>query len=221
MELDELLQRIEPPSVAAASPLDWWRAVRLPGPVCQLRATADSWDAGVQDVDAAVDAGATVLLLVQAQPATLLARALCALFCGTDATAVVPTCATDLAWMRECATIRDAMPQARGRLDHLPALLMEDASLAWTTAAILQAAARRTPVLASGALVSLATLCVERLAPAAAAWLEVGLADDDPAGLVARDRLGRQPWVTSRVVLSPSAQSELLRTAAAALDDQR
>ena len=219
--LDELLQRIEAVTAASQAPLDWWRAVRIPGPTVELQASAHSWEAGTHDVNAAIDAGATTLLLVQLEPSGALARALGAVFCRTDATAVVPVCASDLDWMGECATIRDAMPEVRERLADLPSLLRADACLAWTTAAILQAAARRTPIIASGAAVSMAALCAARLAPAAEQWVAVGLADGDPAGVLARSRLGKQAWLTSSIELGHQAHVGMLMTAAAALDEQR
>jgi nicotinate-nucleotide--dimethylbenzimidazole phosphoribosyltransferase len=64
-----------------------------------------------------------------------------------------------------------------------------------------QAAARRTPVLLDGVVVTAAALVAERLAPGAKAWWQAGHRSTEPAHTVALRELDLEPIVDLRMRL--------------------
>lgn len=213
--------RIAPAPAPLAPPAAWWDALRAPGSVCPLSCVEPGWAAGVDAVDAAVDAGAGALLLISDVRPGSHARAVAALYCGLDAAAVTATDATDLDWMRACAEIRDAIPALRPLAANPRTLLDGDPDLAWLTACLLQAASRRTPIVVAGALAVIAALCAERVSDAAGSWIQYGIRDEDVAAQAAMRRLDREPWMTTSLPADHRMRSALLTAAIAVLDDRR
>lgn len=195
-----------------------WRAARASGPIAALTCADPSWDAGAASVDAAVDAGAGALLLVADEVPTAHARAVTALYCGLDASAVARTQQDDLQRMHEIAVVRDAMPPLRAVVTQPLELLAADAHLAWLTSCIAHASLRRTPVVIAGALPQIAALCAQRIGTACVSWVHWGIAGDDAAANAARTRLAREPWFTTTIPLTAQHMTDVLRAAVDALD---
>jgi nicotinate-nucleotide--dimethylbenzimidazole phosphoribosyltransferase len=66
---------------------------------------------------------------------------------------------------------------------------------------LAQSAARRTPVLLDGVVVTAAALVADRLAPGARQWWQAGHRSTEPAHAVALQRLGLEPIVDMRMRL--------------------
>lgn len=173
-----------------------WRRIRPAGPVVTLDSGLSGWDAGSDAASAAIDEGAGALLVIAATPPSTVARAIAALYCGGDASSVIPQLGSDLAWMRTCAGVRDSMALLRPLLGDASALLAHDPGLAAITASVVRAAARRTPVVIVGVTATIAALCAQRVTAASSAWVFAAVGDDDPAAGLARKRLGVTPWCT-------------------------
>ncbi len=152
--------------------------------------------AGAAAADAEADSGTDLLLL--ALPAADLAlpgASLVGLLTRSDASLVTPTGQPDAAWMLACATVRDAMRRGRPvRGDH-PALLaaVAGADLAFATGLLLQAAARRTPVVLDGPVSAAAALVAARMSFRASGWWLPGGLSPDPAHRLALARLDLEP----------------------------
>ncbi len=218
MDAEQLRSSVEPATQTNGSTATWWRAVRASGPVTAPCSTALSWANGAQAAHAAVDAGAGALLLISDALPSAHARAIVAIFCALDASAVTPSGLDDLQWMEQCSTIRDAIPRLRQRISSPEALLADDPELAWLTSCIAHAAARRTPVVIGGALATIAALCAQRIDDAISGWVQIGIADDDVAAIAARRRLGKNAWLTTTLPLDRAMRTALLQTAITSLD---
>lgn len=152
--------------------------------------------AGAARADEEADAG-TDLLLVALPAADLAvpAATLIGLLTRSDASAVTATDLDDATWMQRCATTRDAMRRGRPLLSDYPALLaaVAGADLAFATGLLLQAAARRTPVLLDGPVSAAAALVAGRLSFRAPGWWLAGGLSPDPAHRLALGRLDLEP----------------------------
>ncbi len=194
-----------------------WRAMRPRGQATALT-PGQGWDEGATAANAAIDAGAGVLMLVDETSPSVTARAITALYCGLDASQVVDTRSSDLARMEATRAVRDAMPMVRSLVTDTLALLEHDGHLAWHTSVIAHAAMRRTPVVIAGTLPHIAALAAQRVGTACASWVEWGIASEDAAATAARTRLARTPWVSSNIPLSTETMASLLVAAIADLD---
>ncbi len=156
--------------------------------------------AGVAAADAAVDAGAT-LLLPRAEPRDpRAARIVVALLTRAEPAAVLaqPRGMTDRDWIAECSAIRDGLVDVRDlRGEPLEVL---DALSAWgiahTAGVLLGAAARRTGCLVDGTDESAAALIADRLAFRAKDWWRAGASSPDPARTAAADRIDLPPGLS-------------------------
>lgn len=153
---------------------------------------------GARIADELVDAGAQLLLPGDMGIGnTTPSAALVGLLTGAGAPQVVGrgTGIDDNTWMRKTAAVRDAMRRGRSQLDDPVALLAccAGADLAAVTGYLLQAAARRRPVLLDGIVSCACALLASTIAPAARAWWQAGHRSTEPAAELALKRLGLDP----------------------------
>jgi nicotinate-nucleotide--dimethylbenzimidazole phosphoribosyltransferase len=153
---------------------------------------------GAAVADSEVDGGTDLLLLASDRPPSDVgASALVGLLAGSDAAAVTSrgTRIDDAAWMSRAAAVRDAMRAARpvmaDQVKLLAAVGSEAASVA--TGLLVQAAARRTPVVLDGGHCVAAALVAQRVAFRSVDWWQVASADPEPGTRPALDRLGLRP----------------------------
>jgi nicotinate-nucleotide--dimethylbenzimidazole phosphoribosyltransferase len=101
----------------------------------------------------------------------------------------------DAAWMRKATAIRDARrrgwPHRNTPLELLRVVGGTD--LAVLSALVLQAAARRTPVLIDGLVVTAAAAITSAVQPRAARWWRAAQLTSEPAHQLALTRLGLEP----------------------------
>ncbi|MFI1436885.1 nicotinate-nucleotide--dimethylbenzimidazole phosphoribosyltransferase [Streptomyces lydicus] len=155
--------------------------------------------AGMALADEEADAGTDVVVLGDLSVGgTTAASTLIAALCGTDASVVTGRGGApidDLAWMRKCAAIRDALRRARPVLgDQLELLAtVAGADLTAMTAFLLQSAVRRTPVILDGVVSAACALVAQRVAFRAPDWWLAGQASGEPAQAKALDRIALNP----------------------------
>jgi nicotinate-nucleotide--dimethylbenzimidazole phosphoribosyltransferase len=152
--------------------------------------------AGAALADEEVDAGTDLLVVALPHPDLGVAVAtLVGLLTRSDASAVTATGQDDNAWMIACAATRDAMRRGRPVLADQVDLLatVGGADLAVATGLLLQAAARRTPVVLDGPAVSAAALVAARLSFRAPDWWLAGHLSPDPAHALALARVSLEP----------------------------
>ena len=154
--------------------------------------------AGMAIADAEVDSGADLLVpadlgIGNTTPAAALIGALT----RSDASVVTGrgTGIDDETWMRKCAAVRDAMRRARPVLgDQLQLLATAGgADFAAMTGFLLQAAARRTPVVLDGVMSGACALVAQRVAFRAVDWWVAGHVSSEPAHALALTRLSLEP----------------------------
>lgn len=156
--------------------------------------------AGRSVADEEVDGGADILIAGDLGIGnTTAATALVAAVTGAEPVAVVGrgTGIDDAGWARKTAAVRDALYRTR-RLEGDPVALLATcggADLAAMAGFCAQAAARRTPVLLDGVVVTAAALIADRLAPGAKAWWQAGHRSTEPAHTLALSHLGLDPIV--------------------------
>ncbi len=154
--------------------------------------------AGRAIADEEIDGGADLLIagdmgIGNTTPATVLIASL------TDTEPVLAvgrgTGVDDAGWMRKAAAVRDAMWRARPHLKDPVALLRVagGADLAAAAGYLAQAAARRTPVILDGVVITAAALLAEMLAPGAKDWWLPGHRSTEPAHQMALTKLGLEP----------------------------
>jgi nicotinate-nucleotide--dimethylbenzimidazole phosphoribosyltransferase len=155
---------------------------------------------GMAIADEEIDSGADLLItgdmgIGNTTPAAVLIAALT----GSDAATVTGrgTGIDDNAWMRKCASIRDALRRARPILGDQIALLaaVGGADIAAMSGFIAQSARRRTPVLLDGVVSGAAALVAHRIAYRAAHWWAAGHLSVEPAHATALTRLSLEPIV--------------------------
>ncbi len=152
--------------------------------------------AGAELADEEVDAGTDLLLIALPDPDLAVPVAtLVGLLTRSDASAVTATGQDDAAWMLACSATRDAMRRGRPVLADQVALLaaVGGADLALASGLLLQAAARRTPVVLDGPAVAAAALVAARLSFRAPDWWLAGHLSPDPAHALALDRVSLEP----------------------------
>lgn len=154
--------------------------------------------AGRAIADEEIDAGADLLIagdmgIGNTTPAT----ALIATLTGIEPVRAVGrgTGIDDQGWMRKVAAVRDAMwrarPVARDGIELLR--VAGGADIAAMTGFLAQAAARRTPVLLDGVIVTAAALVAEDLAAGASAWWMAAHRSPEPAHRAALTKLDLTP----------------------------
>ena len=193
------------PSRVAADVRAEVRVVGRRGPVGRPVEMSDACDenaalaavfAGASLADEEVDAGADLLVLALPDADLAVpAATLVGLLTRSDASAVTATGQDDAAWMVACAATRDAMRRGRPVMADQVALLASvgGEDLAAATGLLLQAAARRTPVVLDGPVTCAAALVAARLSFRAPDWWLAGHLSPDPAHQVALDRLSLEP----------------------------
>ncbi|KAA6222333.1 nicotinate-nucleotide--dimethylbenzimidazole phosphoribosyltransferase [Streptomyces albofaciens JCM 4342] len=155
--------------------------------------------AGMAVADEEADAGTDLVALGDLSVGgTTAASTLIAALCGTDASVVTGRGGAgidDLAWMRKCAAIRDALRRARPVLgDQLELLAATGgADLAAITGFLLQSAVRRTPVILDGVVSAACALVAQRVAFRAPDWWLAGQVSGEPAQAKALDRIALNP----------------------------
>ncbi|MFE7546270.1 nicotinate-nucleotide--dimethylbenzimidazole phosphoribosyltransferase [Streptomyces platensis] len=155
--------------------------------------------AGMAIADEEADAGTDLVVLGDLSVGgTTVASTLIAALCGTDASVVTGRGGAgidDLAWMRKCAAVRDALRRARPVLgDQLELLAtVGGADLTAITGFLLQSAVRRTPVILDGVVSAACALVAQRVAFRAPDWWLAGQASGEPAQAKALDRIALNP----------------------------
>ncbi|MEU9169291.1 nicotinate-nucleotide--dimethylbenzimidazole phosphoribosyltransferase [Streptomyces sp. NPDC048420] len=182
--------------------------------------------AGVAVADEEADSGTDLVVLGDVSVGgTTAAGVLVAALCGTDASVVTGRGGTgidDLAWMRKCAAIRDALRRARPVLgDQLQLLAtVGGADLAAITGFLLQSAVRKLPVVLDGVVVAACALVGQRIAFRAPDWWLAGQNSGEPGQTKALDRMALEPLLDHGVTVGEGAGGLLalpLVQAAAAL----
>ncbi|MEU8961377.1 MULTISPECIES: nicotinate-nucleotide--dimethylbenzimidazole phosphoribosyltransferase [unclassified Streptomyces] len=181
---------------------------------------------GMRIADEEADSGTDLVVLGDLSVGgTTPAAVLIAALCGTDASVVTGRGGAgidDLAWMRKCAAIRDALRRARPVLgDQLELLAaVGGADLAAATGFLLQCAVRRLPVILDGVVSSACALVAQRAAFRAPDWWLAGQLSGEPGQAKALDRMALNPLLDHGVTVGEGTGALLalpLVQAAAAL----
>ncbi|MES4889879.1 nicotinate-nucleotide--dimethylbenzimidazole phosphoribosyltransferase [Streptomyces sp. NPDC096012] len=181
--------------------------------------------AGVALADEEADSGTDLVVLGDISVGgTTAAAVLVAALCGTDASVVTGRgglAIDDLAWMRKCAAIRDALRRARPVLgDQLQLLAtVGGADLAAMTGFLLQCAVRKLPVVLDGVVAAACALVGQRVAFRAPDWWLAGHDSGEPAQVKALDRMALEPLLEQGVKVGEGVGAllalPLVRSAAA------
>lgn len=180
---------------------------------------------GMSLADQEADSGTDLVLLGDLSVGgTTVAGVLIAALCGTDASVVTGRGSgiDDLAWMRKCAAIRDALRRARPVLGDQLALLaaVGGADVAAITGFLLQAAVRKLPVVLDGVVSAACALVAQRVAFRAPDWWLAGQATGEAGQDKALDRVSLEPLLDRGVAVGGGTGAVLalpLIQAAAAL----
>jgi nicotinate-nucleotide--dimethylbenzimidazole phosphoribosyltransferase len=181
---------------------------------------------GMAIADEEADSGTDLVVLGDLSVGgTTPASTLIAALCGTDASVVTGRGGADiddLAWMRKCAAVRDALRRARPVLgDQLELLAaVGGADLAAMTGFLLQSAVRRMPVVLDGVVGAACALVAQRAAFRAPDWWLAGQVSGEPAQAKALDRMALNPLLDHGVTVGEGTGAMLalpLVQAAAAL----
>lgn len=182
--------------------------------------------AGVAVADEEADSGTDLVVLGDVSVGgTTVAGVLIAALCGTDASVVTGRgglAIDDLAWMRKCAAIRDALRRARPVLgDQLQLLATAGgADVAAMTGFLLQSAVRKMPVVLDGVVAAACALVGQRIAFRAPDWWLAAHDSGEPGQSKALDRMALEPLLDQGVKVGEGAGALLalpLVLAAAAL----
>ncbi|MGW3383120.1 nicotinate-nucleotide--dimethylbenzimidazole phosphoribosyltransferase [Streptomyces albogriseolus] len=181
--------------------------------------------AGMAVADEEADSGTDLVVLGDVSVGgTTAAGVLVAALCGTDASVVTGRGGLpidDLAWMRKCAVIRDALRRARPVLGDQLRLLatVGGADLAAMTGFLLQSAVRKLPVLLDGVVTAACALVAQRVAFRAPDWWLASHASGEPGQAKALDRMALEPVLPQGVAVGEGAGGllalPLVRAAAA------
>ncbi|MEC3958339.1 nicotinate-nucleotide--dimethylbenzimidazole phosphoribosyltransferase [Nocardia sp. CDC153] len=184
--------------------------------------------AGATIADEEIDSGADLLIagdmgIGNTTPATVLIATI------TDTEPVIAvgrgTGVDDAGWIRKTAAIRDAMWRARPVVKDPVALLRtaSGADFAAMAGFLARAAARRTPVILDGVVVTAAALVADQLAPGSRAWWVAGHRSSEPSHTIALQRLDLEPLVDMSMRLGEGSGAvtalPLLRAAVATLGE--
>ncbi|TXS42652.1 nicotinate-nucleotide--dimethylbenzimidazole phosphoribosyltransferase [Streptomyces sp. OR43] len=162
---------------------------------------------GMAIADEEADSGTGLVVLGDLSVGgTTAAATLIAALCGTDASVVTGRGGAgidDLAWMRKCAAVRDALRRARPVLGDQLELLAKvgGADLAATTGFLLQCAVRRLPVILDGVVSAACALVGQRAAFRAPDWWLAGQLSGEPAQAKALDRMALNPLLDHGVIV--------------------
>ncbi len=182
--------------------------------------------AGAAIADEEIDSGADLLIagdmgIGNTTPATVLIATI------TDTEPVVAvgrgTGVDDAGWIRKTAAIRDAMWRARPEVKDPVALLRiaGGADLAAMAGFLARAAARRTPVILDGVVVTAAALIANQLALGAREWWVAGHRSSEPSHTIALEKLQLEPLVEMNMRLGEGSGAvtalPVLRAAVATL----
>lgn len=198
------------------------------GPALTTDEAEQAFQAGVSIANEEIDSGADILLTGDMGIGnTTPAAALIALLTGNDAAAVTGrgTGVDDQAWMRKAAAVRDAMRLSRPHLGEPLSLLAwcGGADFAAMTGMLLQASARRTPVLLDGLVSGACALVAHRAAFRAPLWWQAGHQSVEPAHRLALRKLQLEPIVDYGLRLGEGTGAlvalSVLRAAQSALAD--
>ncbi|MEV5973631.1 nicotinate-nucleotide--dimethylbenzimidazole phosphoribosyltransferase [Streptomyces sp. NPDC051921] len=180
---------------------------------------------GIAVADEEADSGTDLVVLGDLSVGgTTPASTLIAALCGTDASVVTGRGGAgidDLAWMRKCAAVRDALRRARPVLGDQVELLaaVGGADLAATTGFLLQASVRRMPVILDGVVGAACALVAQRAAFRAPDWWLAGQVSGEPAQAKALDRMALNPLLDHGVTVGEGTGAllalPLVRAAAA------
>ncbi|WP_329216512.1 nicotinate-nucleotide--dimethylbenzimidazole phosphoribosyltransferase [Streptomyces sp. NBC_01485] len=182
--------------------------------------------AGMAVADEEADSGTDLVVLGDVSVGgTTAAGVLVAALCGTDASVVTGRggeAIDDLAWMRKCAAIRDALRRARPVLGEQVQLLatVGGADLAAMTGFLLQCAVRKLPVVLDGVVAAACALVGQRIAFRAPDWWLAAHTSGEPGQAKALDRMALEPLLDQGVKVGEGAGALLalpLVQAAAAL----
>lgn len=157
-----------------------------------------AFGAGIAIADSEIDSGADLLVAADLGIGnTTPAAALIGALTRNDASLVTGrgTGIDDATWMRKCAAVRDAMRRSRPVLgDQLQLLATAGgADFAAMTGFLLQAAARRTPVVLDGVVSGACALVAQRVTFRVADWWLAGHRSSEPAHALALNRLSLEP----------------------------
>ncbi|MFF4584412.1 nicotinate-nucleotide--dimethylbenzimidazole phosphoribosyltransferase [Streptomyces sp. NPDC001388] len=161
--------------------------------------------AGVAVADEEADSGTDLVVLGDVSVGgTTAAGVLVAALCGTDASVVTGRGGEgidDLAWMRKCAAIRDALRRARPVLGEQLRLLatVGGADLAAMTGFLLQCAVRKLPVVLDGVVAAACALVGQRIAFRAPDWWLAAHKSGEPGQAKALDRMALEPLLDQGV----------------------
>jgi len=167
--------------------------------------------AGVAIADEEADSGTDLVVLGDISVGgTTAAAVLVAALCGTDASVVTGRggqVIDDLAWMRKCAAVRDALRRARPVLgDQLQLLAtVGGPDLAAMTGFLLQSAVRKMPVILDGVVSAACALVGQRVAFRAPDWWLAGQRSGEPAQAKALDRMALEPLLDHGVTVGEGA----------------
>lgn len=155
---------------------------------------AESVDLGRALVDEEVDSGADLIIIGHAGTgATTSAAAIVGLLTSRDAVSVTGRASgiDDATWMRKVTAVRDAIHRGRdSRGDMLEVLTrIGGIDVAVITGVLLQAAARRTPVIVDGLVATAAGIVADRMDFRARQWWLAGHRSHEPGHRVALDHL--------------------------------
>ncbi|MER7896679.1 nicotinate-nucleotide--dimethylbenzimidazole phosphoribosyltransferase [Streptomyces sp. NPDC096046] len=182
--------------------------------------------AGVAVADEEADSGTDLVVLGDVSVGgTTVAGVLVAALCGVDASVVTGRgglAIDDLAWMRKCAAIRDALRRARPVLGDQLRLLaaVGGADVAAMTGFLLQSAVRKLPVVLDGVVTAACALVGQRIAFRAPDWWLAAHDSGEPGQAKALDRMALEPLLSHGVTVGEGAGGLLalpLVQAAAAL----
>lgn len=214
---EELPRESESTNAATPDPTDaldringWWRARSNSTPVpAWLEVTMGTGDPLADGIEAARSArmgGATVVIPDCAMPASRNAtavRAVIAVLTNKDASRLCwqPEGMLDADWMRQCEAVRDLSVKVSAHRGEPLGLLKAAGSPSLTFAAgvILGAASAGLPVLLAGPQALAAALLADRLAYKSKAWCALASSEEDPASMIAADRLLLDPLLDLRI----------------------
>jgi nicotinate-nucleotide--dimethylbenzimidazole phosphoribosyltransferase len=158
-----------------------------------------AFELGRAIVDEEVDGGCDLLIPGDMGIGnTTPAAAVVAGILGLEPVAVVGrgTGIDDAGWMRKTSAIRDALRRARHSVGQDPEGLLRvvgGRDLATMAGLLIQAGARRTPVILDGVVSCAAALAAERIAPGAKAWWIAGTRSTEPSQAKALSALRLEP----------------------------
>ncbi|MEW1605253.1 nicotinate-nucleotide--dimethylbenzimidazole phosphoribosyltransferase [Streptomyces sp. NPDC093808] len=167
--------------------------------------------AGMAVADEEADSGTDLVVLGDVSVGgTTAAGVLVAALCGTDASVVTGRgglAIDDLAWMRKCAAIRDALRRARPVLGNQLRLLatVGGADLTAMTGFLLQSAVRKLPVLLDGVVTAACALVAQRVAFRAPDWWLASHVSGEPGQAKALDRMALEPLLAEGVRVGEGA----------------